>query len=130
LQLIRNAALRARITEHYADNANSHVMEVLGVVPKYREHVRGMTPWPIQRYIWAHCYRSDKKLAQQLIDCPSPISDDEAKALIQRYRQDASLTAKLRFWLATEHTAQFILGDLLSEAVQVSQGVQVELDRR
>jgi hypothetical protein len=130
LQLIRNAALRARIAAHYGDNAGSHAMEVLGLLPKYREDVRGMTPWPIQRYIWAHCYRSDENKLQQLVDCASPVSADEATAIITQYRQDAALTAELRFWLATVNTAQFMLASIQTDAEGVDRDVKAELDRR
>lgn len=129
LQLIRNATLRATIAGHYGDNSNSHVLEVLGVVPKYRARVRGMTPWPIQRYIWSHCYRSGEDLGQELIDCPSPVSEAEATTLIKQYRQDTALTAELRFWMATVNTAQFMLAGIQSEARHVEHDVRAELAR-
>ena len=130
MQMIRNAALRTKIAAHYDENAGSHALEVLGLVPKYREHVRGMTPWPIQRYIWSHCYRMNEQLAQELIDCPSPVADGEATALIEQYRKDASLTAELRFWLATVNTAQTILAQIQTEAEHVDHDVQAELGQR
>lgn len=62
--LIRNAALRARIAYHYSAGAGSQIVEVLGLVPRYREHVRGLTPWAIQQYIWASCYLTDGAAAR------------------------------------------------------------------
>jgi len=54
LGLIRNPALRADIAWHYSAGAGSQVVEVLGLIPRYREHVRGVTPWPVQKYIWSN----------------------------------------------------------------------------
>jgi hypothetical protein len=54
LGLIRNPALRADIARHYSAGAGSQVVEVLGLIPRYREHVRGVTPWPVQKYIWSN----------------------------------------------------------------------------
>ena len=130
LQLIRNPVIRARISAHYGDDAGSRALEVVGVVPKYREHVRGMISWPIQRYIWSRCYRSTKDVPQQLVDCPSPISDAEALAVITQLRKDASLTADLRFWLATVTTSHFILADIQSDAEQTTRDLQAELGRQ
>jgi hypothetical protein len=130
LQLIRNSALRAAIAAHYGDNAGSHAIEVLGVLPPYREHVRGMTPWAIQRYIWAHCHRTDAEMGQQLLDCASPVAEEEAAATILQFRHDAALTQELRFWLATVDVADGVLAVIQKQAEHVSRGVQDELDRR
>jgi hypothetical protein len=130
LQLIRDATLRGRIASHYDESSASHVLEVLGVVPKYREHVRGLTPWSIQRYIWEHCYESGSDLGQRLVDCPTPIAESEAAALIAQFRQDATLTQELRFWLATVGTIQIILKGIDSDGSDLSRAVEAELGRR
>ncbi len=126
LQLIRNAKLRSRISEHYDQSSGSHAFEVLGVVPAYREHVRGMTPWPIQHYIWTRCYGMDKALNQRLLDCPSPVSESEALAIIDAYRKDSTLTSQLRFWLATQSTGLIIMRSIKSEAESIDEDVQAE----
>ncbi len=129
LQLIRNAKLRSRISEHYEQGSGSHALEVLGVVPAYREHVRGMTPWPIQHYIWTKCYGMDKALNQQLLDCPSPVSDSDALAVIDAYRKDSALTSQLRFWLATQSTGLVIMRSIHSESESIDKDVQAELGK-
>ena len=126
LRLIRNAALRARLSGHYDESAGSRAIEVVGVVPRYREHVRALTPWPVQKYIWAHCYRGDTT-GQHLQDCAAPISEAEAQAVIQRYRQDEALTGELRFWLASLDTGELVLPSIQREAEAIDAEVRREL---
>jgi hypothetical protein len=130
LQVIRNADLRGRIARHYDDSSGSHVLEVLGVVPRYREHVRGLTPWAIQSYIWSHCYTSDGGLGQKLVDCASPIPEAQAAAIIEQLRQDAALTQELRFWTATVGTMQTILGAIAHQGDDLAGAIADELARR
>src|SRR5512139_1856603 len=98
LLLIRDTALRERIARHYSAGAGSQVTEVLGLIPRYREHVRGLLPWKIQTYIWEHCYRSEEAV-QSFVACKSPVSDEEAQAVLQRLRSEPGLTEELRFWM-------------------------------
>ena len=130
LSLIENPSLRARIAAHYGENAGSRAMEVIGVVPKYRERVRGLTLWAIQQYIWTHCYRSGTNLGQLLVDCPSPISDAEASALLEQLRGDSELTSELRFWLASVGVNKLVLATIQDEAKGLEGNVNAELARR
>ena len=130
-ELIANARLRANIARHYGDSAVSQTSEVIGVVPEYRARVRGLTPWALQQYIWSHCYRgNDADLGQVLVDCPSPISDREATAILEQFRQDAELTSDLRFWMVSLGTSQVLLGLVRNEAAQLSRDVDAELASR
>lgn len=126
LRLIRNAALRARIARHYSATAGSQVVEVLGLVPRYRENVRGMTPWKIQQYIWSSCYRS-KDSDQELLDCDAPVSEAESLAVIERYRQSPELTDELRFWLVTLNNGLQLMQGIQADAQALSDDVEREL---
>ena len=128
LDLIRNAALRNRISSHYGNSSGSQVVEVLGVIPKYREDVRGMTPWAIQQYIWTKCYDANSR-KQQLLDCPSPVSEAEAQAVLDQYRASPELTRELRFWMANVSTSQFLMRTIRSEAEGLDKEIQNELAR-
>ncbi|MBS0212627.1 MAG: hypothetical protein JSR26_05515 [Proteobacteria bacterium] len=127
LRLIRDAGLRARISEHYDQGSASHALEVLGVVPAYREHVRGMTPWPIQQYIWNSCYRMDNGVTQHLLDCPPPVGESEALTIIDAYRANAVLTEQLRFWMATQSTGVMIMRSIKTDAQSIDADVQKAL---
>ena len=113
--LIRDPLLRAGISRHYAGNAGGAIAEVFGVVPPYREQVRGMTPWAIQEYIWAECYASATD-SQQLVDCPAPVTEQEALAVLQQFGQSPELLRNLRFWISTNGLAITLSAGLQREA--------------
>jgi hypothetical protein len=129
LDLIRNPALRKHVSNHYGNSSASQVVEVLGVIPKYREDVRGMTPWAIQQYIWTKCYDADTGANQQLLDCPSPATEAEAQALLEQYRQSSRLTEELRFWMANVSTSQILMSRIQSEAEGLDKEIRDELAR-
>lgn len=126
LQLIRNASLRARIANHYSSGAGSQVVEVLRLLPAYRERVRGMTPWRIQQYIWDHCYESRGTL-QVLKDCASPVTDAEALAVLENYRESTSLTEDLRFWIVNVNNGLRLMGGIQAEARAIAKDIDAEL---
>ena len=128
LDLIRDPALRKQVSSHYGNSSASQVVEVLGVIPKYREDVRGMTPWAIQQYIWTKCYDASSR-KQQLLDCPSPVSEAEAQAVLDQYRASPELTRELRFWMANVSTSQFLMHTIRSEADGLDKDIQDELAR-
>jgi hypothetical protein len=115
LLLIRDTALREKIARHYSAGAGSQVTEVLGLIPRYREHVRGLVPWKIQSYIWAQCYSSEKAL-QRFVPCKSPVSDQEALAVLQRLRSEPGLTEELRFWMVNMSNGLILMRDVQTEA--------------
>jgi hypothetical protein len=128
LLLIRNAALRARIARHYSATAGSQVVEVLGLVPRYRERVRGMTAWKIQQYIWSNCYRS-VDADQLLLDCDAPVSEAESLAVLENYRQSPELTEELRFWMVNLNNGLVLMESIQAEARGLSDDVERELGR-
>jgi hypothetical protein len=128
LLLIRDATLRARIAKHYGADAGSQVVEVLGLIPDYRERVRGMTPWRIQRYIWAECYSSNGAM-QTLKDCSSPVSDAEAAGVLEQYRQSRELTEELRFWMVNVYNGLLLMKSVESDAMTLAQDIDGALGR-
>ena len=121
--LIRDPALRALVSRHYADTAGGAIAEVLGVVPAYRENVRGMTPWAIQEYIWAKCYGNTDD-AQVLVDCPAPVSEAEAQEVLRQFAESPELLGQLRFWVATNGLAITLSTSLQSEASQLADAIE------
>lgn len=125
LLLIRNAPLRERIAREYGADAGSEVTEVLGLIPRYREHVRGIVPWKIQRYIWSQCYAT-KDTKQVLYDCESPVSEDEALRVLQLLRNEPGLTAELRFWMVNVHNGLVIMGEVQKQTRGLADDVLAE----
>ena len=127
--LIRNDALRDRIARHYSAGAGSQVTEVLGLIPRYREHVRGLMPWKVQRYIWTNCYNSDGAI-QTFKACESPMGERDALALLEQLRNTPELTAELRFWMINVHSGLGLMHDVQSEARSLARDLTRERDRR
>jgi hypothetical protein len=128
LLLIRNGELRAAVARHYSAGAGSQVTEVLGLIPRYREHVRGLVPWKIQHYIWTHCYGS-VGANQVLKECGSPVSEPEALAVLEQLRRAPDLTAELRFWMVNIHNGLTLMRAVQAEAMQLARDVSNERDR-
>ncbi len=121
--LIRDPVLRSYVSRHYADTAGLAIAEVLGVAPAYREKVRGMTPWAIQEYIWANCYANAFE-SQQLVDCASPVTEEEALVVLQQFGQSPELLGHLRFWVATNGLAITLSTSLKDEAAKLADAIE------
>ncbi len=128
LLLIRNGELRAEVARHYSAGAGSQVTEVLGLIPRYREHVRGLVPWKIQQHIWTHCYGS-VGADQVLKECDSPVSEAEALAVLDRMRRSPELTAELRFWMVNINNGLSLMRAIQAEATKLARDVLTERDR-
>lgn len=125
--LIQDPALRTRISSHYAGGAISAISEVLGLVPVYREQVRGMTPWALQQYIWQQCYASESE-SQTLVDCDSPVSEAEAQAVLDEYGRSPELLRHLRFWMAINSLGVGMLAEIRDDASALAR--EIEANRR
>jgi GH24 family phage-related lysozyme (muramidase) len=98
------------------------------LIPRYREHVRGLVPWKIQHYIWTHCYGSVGSM-QELKKCGSPVSEPEALAVLEQLRRAPDLTAELRFWMVNIHNGLSLMRAVQAEATQLARDVSNERDR-
>lgn len=128
LLLIRNAALRDRIARHYSAGAGSQVTEVLGLIPRYREHVRGLIPWDVQRYIWTHCFTSMEAI-QTFKACDAPLSEAEALRIVRQLRESPGLTEELRFWMINVHSGLELMHDVQAEATALAADLLAERNR-
>jgi hypothetical protein len=125
LNLIEDVALRNALAGYYTNAANP----VLTERPAYRMHVRGAIPLDVQDYIWANCYRSNAQLQQELVDCPSPVSEARAAAIVSAIRSDRALMAELRYWMSTMFVAAQLGGDRVDAATQLLAAVEAEMGR-
>ena len=87
-----------------------------------------MTPWRIQRYIWAECYSSNGAM-QTLKDCSSPVSDAEAAGVLEQYRQSRELTEELRFWMVNVYNGLLLMKSVESDAMTLAQDIDGALER-
>ena len=106
-RLVGDPMLRDQLSFYYTSSSvNDSDGNVFNELPAYRQRVRGLTPYSVQEYIWSKCYRMrDQDDAQELADCPSPVPDGEAAAVLRGYGEDKALLPELRYWLANRQVA-------------------------
>lgn len=98
LGLIRDEALRHDLAGYYRITGGGLTGQILKHDPAFRVQIRGLTPTPVQEYIWANCFKQLEGTDQRLLDCPSPISEAEAGAILATYRAEPTLLQNLRYW--------------------------------
>ena len=119
LGLIVDERLRTELAEYYRLTGNGPLGKFLQHDPVYRMQVREVTPWTTQRYIWDHCFRESSYYGQTLVDCPSPMSEADAAALLDKYRQTPGLLGNLRFWMSTLRVSGIVLRNMRGTADQI-----------
>lgn len=116
LALIADETLRKRIADYYRMGGAGLRANILYHRPDYRPEVRGLTPWSVQEYIWANCFRQNKGASQELVDCASPLSADEAQHLLATYRASPTLLPHLREWMSIMAISSIVVDSMKGEA--------------
>jgi hypothetical protein len=125
LTLITDENLRKRLADYYRLTSTGVRANILRHDPVYRMQIRGLTPWHVQQYIWEHCFRQLDSTQQQLIDCPSPISEAEAATVLDSYRHSESLLQNLRFWMSTLKVSGIVIDNNRTLATKLAADVEV-----
>jgi hypothetical protein len=116
LRLLSDGKLSKGLADYYRYTGGGMTGEILRHAPVYRMQVRGMTPYSVQEYIWNKCWRQRIGADQELIDCPSPIAEAEAAAIIDNYRSEETLLQNLRFWRTQMHVSVQIINTVERQA--------------
>lgn len=124
LALIADEKLRKRLANYHRLSGSGITANILHHDPVYRMQVRGLTPWNVQQYIWANCFRQLGGIRQELVDCPSPISEVEAGVVLDSYRYSATLLENLRFWMSTLGVSSIVLDGARKDAVSLATDVE------
>ena len=98
LGLVGNPELRGSLANYYVTGGR-RLARLVDVVPAYREEIRGLTPMRVQRHIWANCHRFLSDDRQELIDCEAPITETEARTILNGYLESPEVIKGLRFWI-------------------------------
>ena len=115
LGLIADEQLRKRLADHYRMTGAGTRAMILRHDPVYRQQVRGLTPWHVQEYIWTSCFRQLAGTMQEYLDCPSPIAEKQAAAILADYTQADSLLQNLRYWMSTLKISVIVIGGTRKE---------------
>jgi hypothetical protein len=119
LGLIADEHLRTELAEFYRQSSDKGLGRILQHDPAYRTQIRAITPWDTQRYIWEHCFSEASYYGQTLVDCASPMSDQEAEALLGAYRQTPMLLDNLRTWMSLLRISGIVLRNTRAAAEQL-----------
>ena len=124
LALIADENLRKQLADFYRLTGTGMRAHILRHDPAYRIQVRGLTPTPVQEYIWKRCFRQLEGTNQQLIDCPPPISEDEAGKILATYRAAPSLLENLRYWNSTLAVSAIVVEGARQQATGIAADVE------
>ena len=126
LGLITDEGLRKRLAVYYRLSGTGITSNILRHDPVYRMQIRGFTPWHVQEYIWDKCFRQSGggSANQELIDCPSPISDEEAAAVLNSYRHSDTLLQNLRTWMSTLRVSEMVIDGTRKDTVKLAADVE------
>lgn len=127
LSLIEDETLRKQLADYYRISGTGITANILRHDPVYRMQIRGLTPWRVQQYIWSHCFHQGKggnTADQELIDCPSPINEAEAAAVLDSYRHSDTLLTNLRTWMSTLRVSSLVLDSTRSQTDHLAIEVQ------
>ena len=128
LGLIADERLRGRLEDYYSMSGIGGESIIRQQDPAYRKQVRGLTPWPVQQYIWDRCYRESSYAEQGFVDCPSPIGESEALAILSNFKTAPLLLDNLRTWMSTLRISEIVLNNNRREAQQLA--TQVDQARK
>ncbi|MEO6969069.1 MAG: hypothetical protein ABI132_11545 [Rhodanobacteraceae bacterium] len=124
LALISDENLRKRLADYYHMTGSGIRADVLRHDPVYRLEIRGLTPWPVQEYIWTHCFHQGAGVSQTLIDCPAPISEQEAAAVLDHYHHSETALPHLRAWMSILRVSTLVVSGMRRDATALAADVQ------
>jgi hypothetical protein len=122
LRLISDLDLRAELAQYYLFPASA----TMNTRPAYREHVRGVIPLDIQKYIWDSCYTSDGADEQKMLPCPSPVDEETVSNLVSAISTNVMMMSELRFWMSSLHVAGIIGRGMLHFASQLRRDIEMQ----
>jgi hypothetical protein len=128
LGLIKNQDLRAALAQYYVTGSGVQTPYIIRLVPEYRETIRGLTPSVVTKHIWAVCHEEGGFDYQRLIECDSPVSEDEARSILDAYLADPEVLTQLRFWISTLITLQNLLAENEKIALDLTEKIEAELE--
>lgn len=127
LVLIEQEGLRKQLAGYYQLSGTGITANILRHDPLYRIQIRGLTPWHVQQYIWSNCWRQNKggdAANQELIDCPAPIGEDEAAAILDMYRHSDTLLQNLRSWMSTLSVSTMVLAATRTDTTHLAAAIE------
>jgi len=124
LGLIKDTRFRDSLSQYYSLSINP----VLTERPRYREHVRGVIPLEVQKYIWTDCYSTSAEGVQKLLPCQPPLDEKQTTGLVDAIRNDKTLMSELRYWMSSMHVAALYGNNQIESATTLREVIDVGRD--
>jgi len=128
LSLIRDADLRASLTEYFVSGTLPRADYILKLNPAYRGHVRGLTPHRIARYISSECFKIADIRTVSTTACNPPIEEPAAADILDRYARAPGLMTDLAYWIDSAYLKIEILRQLRVACVELKRRVDGQLE--
>ena len=126
--LPRDATLKGTLARYYALNEQS--VKIFSDLPRYRELVRSIIPAATQNYLWAECFRIEARHQYLIADCEAPVSEDDAREILNRLRANSEIGMSLNFWLSTVAVVNNTIDTQISGAQSVIRSLTDFVDTR
>ena len=126
--LPRDATLKGTLARYYALNEQS--VKIFSDLPRYRELVRSIIPAATQQYLWAECFRIEARHQYLIADCEAPVSEDDAREILNRLRANSEIGMSLNFWLSTVAVVNNTIDTQISGAQSVIRSLNDFVDTR
>ena len=128
LRLISEPELRTRLADYYVYATSLQAEHLFQYLPRYREYVRGVVPFGIQRYVWDECHVT-RTGEQRFVDCAPPIDGREGRQLLDALAGDDEVLRGLRFWISNLIVASLVIDDNLDQIDELLILVDASLGR-
>ena len=108
LALLNNQELVNALTEFYSFSGFS----TIDTIPDYRENVRRIIPFKLQKYFQSNCYEVAMPDMHYLLDCQAPDGLNDLAALAAELQANSELKKDLRYMISFADVSASIAQDL------------------
>lgn len=115
LALLDDQALVNALSDFYTFGGYS----TIEIIPDYRENIRRIIPFELQRYLQSQCYEVDTADTHFLLDCPPPDSAENLIDLAAEIQADAELKRDLQYMISFAGVSADIAGNRKKRADDV-----------
>ncbi len=98
--------------------------------PPYRSLVRQYVDVKASEFYWDQCWSLVDGLENYILDCPKGISDEEAKAIIEKIISNPNIKPYLTLWVSGIVSLPTVLGNQNMAAQKAIDLINQELERR
>ena len=110
LSLLGDPGLQAALADYYVLVAARRGGDrPYGLLPKYRENIRGRMRSDIMGYYWSACYEQSIGI-EIMKDCPPPEEIEDIGDVIDALSADQEIVDSLRYWVGEQRMAAELAG--------------------